>query len=218
MSHAARTQPIQAWLRSSGSSEHVAQGQFVIVAARWVLVLAGLVLTLWLPAGIGELRLQIVVLLLLAVVNFYLHAQLLMNRPTADSLAYIASAADIVVITLLVAQGGAGSSLYIFYLPALVAISVAFPTEVVFTYAAVAMLFYASIFLYDLDMAPSSTEAQTLVARLLMFAALAVCGNLYWRIERGRRQDRERDVVERNSHDEALDVIGLTPTRSPLAR
>jgi hypothetical protein len=50
MSQRAPTQPLPAWLTSSRSAEHIAQGHLVIVAARWVLVLAGLVLTLWLPA------------------------------------------------------------------------------------------------------------------------------------------------------------------------
>lgn len=218
MSQRMPTQPFQQWLTSSGTSEDIAQGQFVVVAARWVLVLAGLVLTLWLPAGISELRLQIVALLLLAVVNFYLHAQLLMQRPAADSLAYIASAADLVVITLLVAQGGWDSSLYIFYLPALVAISVAFPTEVVFSYAGAAIVAYGAIFLYDLDMSPNASQGQVLVARALMFAAIAVCGNLSWRIERGRQRDNRAKTRRRDDEFEDIDVIAMTSTRSPAGR
>ncbi|MDQ2996300.1 MAG: hypothetical protein M3R61_04500, partial [Chloroflexota bacterium] len=61
--------------------EVTADGQSVIVVARWVLVLSGLVLALWNPGAIGEIRLHVLALLLLAVGNFYLHAQLLMHRP-----------------------------------------------------------------------------------------------------------------------------------------
>src|SRR5262245_43492587 len=59
-----------------------ASGQLVIVTARWVLVLAGLLLALWSPGPIGQIRLHVLTLLILAVGNFYLHAQLLMRRPT----------------------------------------------------------------------------------------------------------------------------------------
>ena len=189
MSQRLPLQTIQQRLTSTDVSENLAHGQFVIIAARWILVLAGLVLTLWLPGEIGDLRVQILTLLLLAVVNFYLHAQLLMRRPAADAIAYLASAADLVVITLLVMQGGAsGSNLYIFYFPAIVALSVAFPTELVLSYAGTTMLVYASVYIYDLDVEPTSAQGQVLIARLLMIAAVAVCGNVYWRIENRRRR------------------------------
>src|SRR5215212_11525893 len=73
------------------NSEVTADGQSVIVVARWVLVLSGLVLALWNPGAIGEIRLQVLALLLLAVGNFYLHAQLLMHRPAINAIAYAAS-------------------------------------------------------------------------------------------------------------------------------
>src|SRR5688572_20844296 len=82
-------------------SEDVASGQIVIISARWVLVLAGLLLTLWQPGTLAELRVHIVALLLLAVGNFYLHAQVLMRRPLPDLAVYAASVADIAVISLL---------------------------------------------------------------------------------------------------------------------
>src|SRR5919109_3024289 len=91
----------------SASADDLAQGQIVVVVARWILVLAGLVLALWNPAPIGELRAQVAAVLLLAVANFYLHAQLLRRRPVIDAVAYAASAADLAVITFLVVlQGG----------------------------------------------------------------------------------------------------------------
>ena len=66
--------------KAAERSEDLAQGQIVIVSARWILVIAGLVLTLWAPDKIGTLRIQLMVLLILAVANFYLHAQLLMRK------------------------------------------------------------------------------------------------------------------------------------------
>lgn len=214
MSQRSQLQSIQQRLSSTETSEDLAHGQFVIVAARWVLVLAGLVLTLWLPGTLEELRVQIMTLLLLAVVNFYLHAQLLMRRPAADIVAYLASAADLIVVTLLVMQGGAGSNLYIFYFPAIVALSVAFPTEMVVSYAGTTMLVYASVYLYNLDVQPTDVESQYLVARLLVIAAVAVCGNVYWRIEH-RRRDGIRGVSGVHGLPNGEIDVAREPARTP---
>ena len=163
-----------------------ASGQLVIVTARWVLVLSGLLLALWNPGPIGQIRLHVLTLLILAVGNFYLHAQLLMRRPTISAVAYAASAIDIAVITLLVAtQGGFASSLYVFYFPALLALSIAFPTSRTVGFGSVAVALYACVGLFSIE---SERDAQSMVVRLLMLIAVAVCGNLFARIEAGRRQ------------------------------
>ena len=84
--------------------------------------MAGLLLAFWNPGAVNELRVQILVILVLAVANFYLHAQLLRRRPAIDSVVYAASAADIAVITtLVVSQGGFISNLFIFYFLAFLA-------------------------------------------------------------------------------------------------
>src|SRR5918911_847334 len=114
LAHAART-----------SREHPrgdASGQIVIVSARWILVLTALLLALWGPAAsdLNRLRLTLPVLLALAVGNFYLHAQILMRRPVPDPLLYGASAADLVVVTVLTAAfGGLDAAMFVFYYPAL---------------------------------------------------------------------------------------------------
>src|SRR5688500_8579007 len=115
-------------LRDADAQDDLAHGQIVSVAARWILVGAGLLLAIWNPAAIGPLRLQILVLLLIAVANFYLHAQILRKRAAFAGVAYAASAADLAVITTLVlTQGGYESNLWVFYFPAVLALSVAFP-------------------------------------------------------------------------------------------
>src|ERR1700726_3911256 len=72
-------------------------GQTVIVIARWLLVLAGLGLTLWHPApsDLGRVRVTVLVLLGLAVGNFYLQTQALIGRPVRAPLLYTASFVDI---------------------------------------------------------------------------------------------------------------------------
>ncbi len=166
------------------TTEDLAHGQMVIIAARWVLVVAGLTLAMWNPAAMGELRVSVVLILGLAVANFFLHTQVLMRGPVLSRVAYAASAADIAVISLVIIVGGQfGAGPYVFYFPAILALSVAFRTNVTVAFAAAAIALYALISLATI----SGGEGATLITRMLMLAGTAVCGNVYWRIERDRR-------------------------------
>ncbi|HEU5318279.1 MAG TPA: hypothetical protein VFX49_19360, partial [Chloroflexota bacterium] len=128
---------------ASEASADLAYGQIVVITARWVLIAAGLLLALWSPGNATELRIQIAVLLMLAVANFYLHAQLLTRKPVVDLVAYGTSAADLAIITVLIAaQGGFTSSLYVFYVPAILAFSVSFSTWMTFCFAGTAVILY----------------------------------------------------------------------------
>ena len=175
-------------LSKKEASEDLKFGQVVIISARWILVAAGLVLALWLddPAdqSVGDLQIQIALILGLAMANFYLHAQLLMRKPVLEPVAYFASAADIAVISLMVAaMGGFESNLYVFYFPALLALSVSFRTEATFAFTGAAVVAYGLIALVTVG----SGDVEFIMTRLLMLVAVGVCGNAYWRIERDRR-------------------------------
>ncbi len=119
------------------NSEDLRSGQDVVIAARWILVAAGLMLALWSPTSLADLRVHIVVILALAVANFYLHSQVLMRKPVLAPVAYAASAVDILAISLIVIAGdGYLSPLFVFYLPAVLAISVAYRTEAALAFTA----------------------------------------------------------------------------------
>ena len=166
--------------------EDLMYGQSVIVAARWILVVSGLFLALWNPGEMSELRIQILFILLLAVANFYLQAQLLMKKPASSGVVYFASAADLAVISVMVILGGGfDSNVYVFYFPALLAVSVAFSPATTLLFAGGAASLYTFI---SLGSAPfGDIDLQVMIARLLMMTAVAVCGQIYWRIERDRR-------------------------------
>jgi hypothetical protein len=167
-------------------SDDLTAGQLVILTARWILVLAGLLLTLLAPGTLGALRFQIMVLLVLAVANFYLCAQVFTRQPTLKEVVYVASLADLIVITLIVlSQGGFKSNTYVFYFPALLAISVAFSTPMLLVFTSGVLAVYAFIGAASLN--NWDGDLQILVIRLLMLTAVAVCGNQYWRMERSRR-------------------------------
>jgi hypothetical protein len=174
--------------------EDLAFGQYLVVTARWILVAAGFILTVWVTGqDTPQVRQQVVysfvVLAALAFGNFLLNMQLLKKRPTLDVVAYAASAADLVVITILIAvQGGFSSNVYVFYFPALLAISVAFPRPAAVVYTAAAMFAYWSVCLPLV----AASDQQTMVTRLVMLAAVAFCGQLYFQIESDRRRDAQR--------------------------
>lgn len=167
-------------------SEDLVHGQTVIVAFRWIMVTAGFVFALWNPGPVSVLRLQILVILALAVANFYLHTQLLRRRFALEPVVFAASAADLAFITVLVVSGGGfGSQLYIFYYPAALVYSVTFPPLVTAAFTAGAIATYSSV---SQDALAGTATLHVLLTRLLMLAAVAACGHLYWRIERDRRQ------------------------------
>ncbi len=173
----------------------LAEGQMVIIIARWVLVLAGLFLILLdiQNVDLNIVKFEIMIILALAVSNFYLVAQVLAKRKTLDAAIYAAGLADLIVITLIIiAQGGYESNVYTFYFPAILAFSVAFPTAVLYLYLGGAVGVYGMIGLADFAVAgihhTTGPDLQVLIIRLLMLAAVGVCGNYFAQLERNRRQ------------------------------
>ncbi len=184
-------------------------GQPVIITARWILIATGLFLSIFQPGPIEELRVELAVIFGLSGLNFYLHTQLLRGQPVSRRLVYAASAADLgVVSALLLAQGGFESNLFVLYLPALLALSVAFPPRVTFAYTAATVAIYGLI---ALATAPAlEHEAQIIVVRLIMLVAVAFCGGLYWQIEHARRrtaaETRRRLETELRAHEDGRDA------------
>lgn len=174
------------------SDQDLAYGQPVIVAVRWLMIISGLVLAIWNVNSLQELRLSLIVIFLLALTNFYLQAQLLMKKPVIKPVVYASSAVDLILISFLVAsQGGYDSSIYVYYLPAIAAFSVAFPRWLTALYVLLLMIVYWIIASITVD-----SEQMIILIRLLMIAAVAFCGSQFLAIERARRQEASRDAEE----------------------
>ena len=177
------TRTVAGWTKDA---QDLMDGQGILVTARWILVVAGLLLALWNPDALGELKVEIGLIMTLAVANFFLHVQMLREQPPRKWVAYLGSAADIVAITAIVfVSGGAESGLYTFYFPALIAIAVAFPV------GASLVLSAGAIGLYGLVSAAGmgGSDDPLLVVRLVMMVAVVVCGVVYRNIERERRRE-----------------------------
>lgn len=187
-------------------SEDLAFGQTVLVWARWILIGTGLLLSFWSPTDLLTLQVQLAAIIALAFGNFYLHVQLLRGHPAIDRVVYGASLADICVVTaLVVVQGGFASPVFIFYFAAIVGISVAFPTYLTVGYTGLVVGAYGLI---SLATAPTD-DYPAVFTRLLMIAAIAVCGNLFARNESHRRADAIR------IHQELLDEMEQGSSPSP---
>ena len=176
---------ISKFMNRGTNDEDLAHGQIVIIAARWILVVAGLILVLWNPGSMVDLQVSVPLILAMGVANFFLHSQLLMRGPLRPTVVYAASLADIAVIsTIIIVLGSFPSNVYVFYLPALLAMSVTFKTRVVAAYSTVTTATYGLIALGT----GGSDEPEVIVTQLTMMVATVVCGNLYWRMEGSRRQ------------------------------
>lgn len=170
-------------------------GQHVLVAARWLLIGTGLALSFWDAPPIGQLRTQLSALVALAFANFYLHLQLMRARPADPNVAYVASAADLAVITVIIAmQGGIDSTAFVFYFPAALAFSVAFPFAVSATFAGTLLLSYASICL-DYETMENESALIALFTRVVMLGGVVSCGALYRHLEE-RRSRAEVPVLD----------------------
>lgn len=177
-------------------SEDLAYGQTVLVWARWILIGTGLLLSFWSPKDLTTLQIQLAAIIALAFGNFYLHVQLLRGHPALDNVVYGASLADISVVTAIVlVQTGYPSPVFIFYFAVIVGISVAFPTWLTAGYTSLVIGVYGIICLAT---APAG-DYPVVFTRLLMIAAIAVCGSIFARGERKRRADAIR------IHHEMLD-------------
>lgn len=177
-----------------------ASGQMLLVIARWVLVVAGLSLVLWNPGPIDDMRFKILFLLLLSAGNFFLGTQILRKKGTMDWVVYGASLADLGVISLiLVTENGFSSPTYIFYYPAILAISVAFPTLEMFAFTGGAVTIYSVISVFSMDF--NDGNFQTLMTRVLMMVAVAVIGNLY------RQKELKRQQAVSASQESAEDIF-----------
>lgn len=167
------------------TAEELRHGQIVIVTARWALVLAGLVLLMWRPVDLAAFTIGILVVLALAVVNFFLHVQILRDRPIARTSVYGMSLADLLVITLIViTREGFNAHTFVFYYPAVLAYSLVFPGQISLLLTAGLVAVYGLISMPEVMNV--ELNQQILATRLLMIAAVSYLGYRYRLVERRR--------------------------------
>ena len=195
--------------------QDLTDGQTVIITARWILILSAWVLVLWQPGQIpiGQLQLQIVLLMAYTIGNFFMTIQWMKQSEAMPAMVYGSMIADLSLVTILVlGLGGYDSQLYVFYFPALFALAVTFPKPVAVTYALVAMSAYGFIALADASGVGglSTAEGQTIVIRLIIMAGVAFCAGLYRSLEADRRAGKGRmfEIFKSGGSSEASQPAG----------
>jgi hypothetical protein len=179
-------------------------GQGVIINARWIMIGAGLLLVFWRSlsklASLMEVRVSLVLLIGLAVMNFFLYTEVFRKRRTVATVVYLASVVDLIVISSIVfAQGGFTAESFVFYFPAMMALSVAFPPGLTVVYTLVILVVYVGICNTSLTAGAESetTPWLIIITRLLMIVGVVTCGYTYWRVERDRRRRAAEELLNR---------------------
>ncbi|MDP6666533.1 MAG: hypothetical protein QF357_03945 [Dehalococcoidia bacterium] len=186
------------------SGEDIKSGLPVIIYARWVLVITGLALTLWNSGSFIEAQVSVAIILGLAVGNFFLQVEVNRERPIPTWIVYAASAVDIAAITSVLALTNTfPSSTYVFYMPALLALSVTFSTFNTAKYTVGALAAYTLVSIAPInDIGGGTVETTSLLVHVLVLLSVPFCGNVYWRLERTRRAEEiNNDLVEQQLTD-----------------
>src|SRR3954471_4670622 len=169
--------------------EDLFYGQVVVIVARWFLILAGVVLSLWSASSVDAVMLPIGLMMVLMAMNFYLHGRYLVKQPVQAPLVYLSSAVDLAVITGIVVfwtQGrgtGLASPFFVFYYPALLAFALVFRPRISLGYAAVIVAVYLLVVLVGSGVGDLRAQ-KTLLERVVTMAATAGLGAYFWRIQR----------------------------------
>src|SRR5438093_8391721 len=158
---------------SSGISDDLRYGQIVIVAARWMLVLSAFVLLLYRSDKINELVFGVVGLLGIAVANFWLHTKILRKQCVEPEWVYLASGADLAVISLMTwLQGGIWGRVFPYYYPAILCYALVFRVGITTVLTSAIVGAYALLSAAS-NPAMQSGDEQVLIARLLAVVGVA---------------------------------------------
>ena len=191
------------------AAEDVFFGQSVIIWARWIVILAGAILVLSTTDESDELALSIIPIVVLMVVNFYLHGRYMMERPVNQAMIVLTSLIDVVVISLIVIfwleLRGLGSPFFVLYYPLILGFAFVMPRGLTFAFTMAALAAYVTaVILGDLlfprfvtladDVVVrtwvfSSEGAEQVILRLITLGAMGGLGSFYWRIQRERRRE-----------------------------
>ncbi len=112
------------------------------------------------------------------------------------------------VTTLVISQNGYSSPVFVFYFAAVLGLSVAFPTVLTALYTTAVVVVYGTVCLATAD----STEYPAVFTRLLMIAAIGLCGALFARSESHRRAEalqlHESENESGSADDEVPSTVG----------
>src|SRR5437667_5781241 len=136
---------------------------------------------------INELVFGVVGLLGIVVANFWLHTKILRKQCVEPEWVYLASGADIAVISLMTwLQGGIWGRVFPYYYPAVLCYALVFQSGITMFFTGTVVAAYAV--LAAMSSPPMQAgDDQVLMARLLAIAGVAFVAGRYRLLEEGRR-------------------------------
>lgn len=173
------------------AAEDVFFGQVVIIWARWFVIGAVAIMTLWNATTVEDITINTLLIGGLMAVNFFLHGRYMMEKPVNRTVLIAVSVLDIAVVSAIVFAGTApGSEHFVFYYPFLVAVAFVLPPRISIPYTVLALAAYATVAFvtyaaYEIPFAVG--DLKLLVVRMITLAAVGGLGMYYWRLQRGRR-------------------------------
>jgi hypothetical protein len=176
--------------KAQEAAEDVFFGQIVIIWARWFLIAAGAIITLWSAHDMLQLSVAILTLIVLMTMNFFTHARYLTGQPVNRILLLFANVLDMAIITVLVSfwngQSGLNSNFFILYYPMLFSWALVFSPSITSLFSLITLTAYsvACIFTTDPHLMFSVAGFELLCIRLVTLGAMGGLGTYYYRRQR----------------------------------
>jgi hypothetical protein len=164
-------------------------GLIVIIWARWSIVIFAFILRLYRATEIPILVITIVGLLAVAMINFALHVRILSKQAPKIRWVYLASIADMCLISLITGlEGGLNTHIFLYYYPAVLGFALVFPGKITTWLTIGVMVLYSGICLLFSEPAMKfDGDEAILIFRLMSLLGVAVVGNRYRFVEGQRR-------------------------------
>ena len=183
--------------KAQEAAEDIFFGQIAIIWARWFLIAAGTVITLW--AGENQFLVGISALVVLMVMNFFFHGRYMTGKPVNQFMLLFGSLVDLAVVTSLVVfwndkQTGVNSHFFILYYPMLFTWALVFSPRITISFSIMTLALYTAACLFftgDVPLTLNAGEMQTLAARMITLGAMGGLGTYYYR----RQRDSLRALV-----------------------
>lgn len=177
------------------TAEDVFFGQVVIIWARWFLIFAAAALTIWSARTSTELVTNMLAVIGLMAINFFLHGRFFLRRPANATLLTAMSLLDLGIITAIVLvwqqTGGLTSPYFVFYYPVVFAFALVFPARWSVPYTVLALIAYSLVcLLAQPSLVAHASDLKLLCMRLITLAAMGGLGTYFWRIQRAHRRQQ----------------------------
>lgn len=173
------------------AAEDVYFGQIAIIWARWFLIAAGVIISLW--SGEEQFMMGIGALIILMTMNFFFHMRYMTGRPVNQFMLLIGNMVDLAVVTSLVIfwnpnQTGLNNDFFILYYPMLFTWALVFPPRLTVGFSIITIAVYASACVFFTNTSSTTllneNQWQFLAARLITLGAMGGLGTFYYRRQR----------------------------------